>query len=36
MGAPQAQTFLWSGSYPAGVAGPYLDTTKIGTDYKLK
>lgn len=34
--APQAQTFLWSGSYPNGLAGPYLDTTKPGTDYKLK
>lgn len=34
--APQAQTFLWSGSYPSGAAGPYLDTTKPGTDYKLK
>ena len=35
--APQAQTFVWSGSsYPAGVAGPFLDTTKVGTDYKLK
>lgn len=34
--APQAQTYLWSGSYPNGVAGPYLDTTKPGTDYKLK
>lgn len=34
--APQAQTFLYSGSsYPAGVAGPYLDTTKVGKDYKL-
>ncbi|MDQ3940706.1 MAG: hypothetical protein M3238_05065 [Actinomycetota bacterium] len=34
--APQAQSFLWSGSYPAGVAGPYLDTTKTGTDYTIK
>ncbi len=34
--APQAQTFVWSGTYPNGIAGPYLDTTKIGTDYKLK
>jgi len=33
----QAQTFLYSGSsYPAGVAGPYLDTTKAGAAYKLK
>jgi hypothetical protein len=37
LGAPQAQTFLYSGSsYPTGVAGPYFDTTKAGTDYKLK
>ena len=35
--APQAQSFLWSGSsYPAGVAGPYLDTTKAGSDYTIK
>lgn len=35
--APQAQTFVYSGSsYPAGVSGPYIDTTKVGTDYKLK
>ena len=35
--APQAQTMAWSGSsYPAGAAGPYIDTTKPGTDYKLK
>ncbi len=34
--APQAQTYIWSGSYPGGVAGPYLDTTKVGTDYKIK
>jgi hypothetical protein len=34
--APQAQTFVWSGSYPTGVAGPYIDTTKVGTDYKFK
>ncbi|HEX2295329.1 MAG TPA: hypothetical protein VHN37_08480 [Actinomycetota bacterium] len=34
---PQAQSFVWSGtSYPAGVAGPYIDTTKVGADYKLK
>lgn len=34
---PQAQTFVYSGSsYPAGVMGPYIDTTKVGTDYKLK
>lgn len=34
--APQAHSFLWSGTYPNGVAGPYLDTTKPGSDYKLK
>lgn len=34
--APQAQTFVWSGSFPSGIAGPYLDTTKVGTDYKIK
>jgi hypothetical protein len=34
---PQAQSFVWSGaSYPAGVPGPYIDTTKVGADYKLK
>ena len=33
----QAQSFVWSGSnYPAGVAGPYLDTTKVGSDYTIK
>lgn len=36
LAAPQAQTFLYSGTYTAGLAGPYLDTTKVGTDYKLK
>lgn len=36
LSAPQAASFLWSGSYPNGVAGPYLDTTKVGTDHKLK
>ncbi|MGH2754564.1 MAG: hypothetical protein ACRDLB_09030 [Actinomycetota bacterium] len=37
LAAPQAQTFLYSGSnYPAGVSGPYFDTTKAGTDYKLR
>ena len=34
--APQAQAFLYSGDYPTGVIGPYADTTKVGTDYKLK
>lgn len=33
--APQAQSFVWSGDYPNGVAGPYMDTTKVGADYKL-
>lgn len=34
--APQAQSFIYSGSsYPAGIAMPVMDTTKIGTDYKL-
>jgi len=36
LSAPQAQTFLYSGSnHPAGVTGPYFDTTKAGKDYKL-
>ncbi|MDQ3915448.1 MAG: hypothetical protein M3323_09000 [Actinomycetota bacterium] len=35
--APQAQSFVYTGSsQPAGVSGPYIDTTKVGTDYKLK
>ena len=34
--APQAATFVYSGAPPAAVAGPYLDTTKPGTDYALK
>lgn len=33
--APQAQSFVWTGTYPAGIAGPYMDTTKVGTDYKM-
>lgn len=33
--APQAQTFVWTGTYPVGVAGPYMDTTKVGSDYKM-
>lgn len=36
LAVPQAATFVWSGSYPMGVAGPFLDTTKPGEDYKLK
>ena len=36
LAAPQAQRFIYLGSsYPAGVAAPTMDTTKIGTDYKL-
>ena len=36
LAAPQAQSFIYLGSsYPAGVAAPTMDTTKIGTDYKL-
>lgn len=34
--APQAQSFLWTGTYPTGFAGPYADTTKIGTDFTFK
>lgn len=34
---PQAQSFVYSGtSYPAGASGPYIDTTKVGTDFKFK
>jgi hypothetical protein len=34
---PQAQSFVYSGtSYPAGVGGPYIDTTKAGADFKFK
>ena len=34
--APQAHGFIYSGSsYPAGVAYPVADTTKVGKDYKL-
>ncbi|MFN2389411.1 MAG: hypothetical protein ABR575_07395 [Actinomycetota bacterium] len=33
--APQAQTMIYSGNYPDGVAAPTMDTTKVGTDYKL-
>lgn len=37
LSAPQAQSFVYTGSsYPAGVMGPYIDTTKVGSDYKLK
>ena len=35
--SPQAQSFVYSGtSQPAGASGPYIDTTKVGADYKLK
>ncbi|MDQ3645457.1 MAG: hypothetical protein M3345_00815 [Actinomycetota bacterium] len=33
--APQAQGFVYLGTYPTGLAGPTADTTKPGTDYKL-
>lgn len=33
--SPQAQTFVYTGTYPTGVMGPYMDTTKVGSDYKL-
>lgn len=34
--APQVQSFIYSGSsQPAGVAGPVVDTTKVGKNYKL-
>ncbi len=33
--APQAQGFIYVGTYPAGVPAPTVDTTKIGTDYKF-
>lgn len=35
LAGPQAQTFVYSGTYPVGVIGPYMDTTKVGKDYKL-
>lgn len=34
--APQAQSFLYSGEYGAGVMGPYPDVTEVGTDFKFK
>ncbi|HEV2755630.1 MAG TPA: hypothetical protein VG318_07620 [Actinomycetota bacterium] len=35
--SPQAQSFVYTGSsQPAGAGGPYIDTTKVGADYKLK
>jgi hypothetical protein len=36
LAAPQAQAFLYSGTYPTGVSGPYADTTKVGTDFTFK
>lgn len=33
--APQAQGFIYLGTYPAGVPAPTSDTTKVGKDYKL-
>lgn len=34
--APQAQSYMWIGSnYPAGAAAGTIDTTKVGTDFKL-
>lgn len=36
LAAPQAQAFLYSGNETAGAKYPVADTTKIGTDYKLK
>ena len=34
--APQAQSFLYSGNESGGSTYPVADTTKVGTDYKLK
>lgn len=34
--SPQALSFQYSGTYEAGVVGPYMDTTRIGTDFKFK
>ena len=34
--APQAQAFLYSGNESAGSTYPVADTTKVGTDFKLK
>lgn len=36
LAAPQAQSFLFSGDYGAGVMGPYPDVTEVGTDFKFK
>lgn len=35
LAAPQAQGFIFLGTYAAGVPAPTSDTTKVGTDYKL-
>lgn len=33
--APQAQAFIYLGTYPTGIPAPTTDTTKVGTDYKF-
>ena len=33
--APQAQSFLYTGTYPVGSPTGTVDTTKVGTDYKM-
>lgn len=35
LAAPQAQGFVYLGTYPNGIPAPVLDTTKTGDDYKL-
>ena len=35
LAAPQAQGFIFLGTYAAGVPAPTADTTKVGTDYKF-
>lgn len=35
LAAPQAQGFVYLGSYPAGVPAVTLDTTTVGDDYKM-
>lgn len=35
LAAPQAQSFVWWGSYPEGAALGTMDTTKVGTDYRF-
>ncbi len=34
--SPQALSFQYSGTYEAGLVGPFVDTTRIGTDFKFK